>query len=45
MQNKKVTAFIKPPKKIPLFLKIGIYIIDLTEIEDIPNLDHVNSTL
>jgi alkylhydroperoxidase family enzyme len=26
MQNKKVTAFIEPPKKIPLFLKIGIYI-------------------
>ena len=26
MQNKKSTAFIKPPKKIPLFLKIGIYI-------------------
>ena len=26
MQDKKVTAFIEPPKKIPLFLKIGIYI-------------------
>lgn len=26
MQNKKVAAFIEPPKKIPLFLKIGIYI-------------------
>ena len=26
MQDKKVTAFIKPPKKIPLFLKIGIAI-------------------
>jgi len=26
MQNKKVEAFIEPPKKIPLFLKIGIAI-------------------
>lgn len=26
MQNNKVTAFIKPPKKIPWFLRIGIYI-------------------
>jgi alkylhydroperoxidase family enzyme len=26
MQNKKVTAFIELPKKIPLFLRIGIYI-------------------
>ena len=26
MQDKKVTAFIEPPKKNPLFLKIGIYI-------------------
>lgn len=26
MQNEKVVAFIKPPKKIPLFLKIGIAI-------------------
>jgi alkylhydroperoxidase family enzyme len=26
MQNKKVNAFIEPPKKIPLFLKLGIYI-------------------
>lgn len=26
MQDKKVAAFIEPPKKIPWFLKIGIYI-------------------
>ncbi|RII35521.1 carboxymuconolactone decarboxylase family protein [Clostridium chromiireducens] len=26
MQDKKVNAFINPPKKIPWFLKIGIYI-------------------
>ncbi|MDK2829275.1 carboxymuconolactone decarboxylase family protein [Clostridium beijerinckii] len=26
MQDKEIDAFIKPPKKIPLFLRIGIYI-------------------
>ena len=35
MQDKKVEAFIEPPKKIPLFLKIGIYILNKITKKDL----------